>query len=145
MLCRRCPDQRKPVSDCGAAEQKGPENSSKNDDGVSKEFFDQDLYALDEIGARSMLVLDPDRKVAIEKISKVEELLKILPGIDCAACGSPSCRALAEDIVQGKAEPSWCIFLQELYIRDHRLSLEQADEINSRIWGKDRDYRSQSK
>ena len=120
-------------------------NSSKNDDGVSKEFFDQDLYALDEIGARSMLVLDPDRNVAIEKISKVEELLKILPGIDCAACGSPSCRALAEDIVQGKAEPSWCIFLQELYIRDHRLSLEQADEINSRIWGKDRDYRSQSK
>jgi Na+-translocating ferredoxin:NAD+ oxidoreductase RNF subunit RnfB len=91
------------------------------------------------------LVLDPDRKVAIEKINKLEQLLKILPGIDCAACGSPTCRALAEDIVQGRAEPTWCIFLQELYIRDQRLSLEEADKINGHIWGKERNYRSQSK
>lgn len=107
--------------------------------------FDRELYALDAIEARSMLVLDPDRSVAIEKINKLEELLKILPGIDCAACGSPSCRTLAEDIVQGRAEPAWCIFLQELYIRDKRLSIEEADEINCHIWGKDRNYRSQSK
>ena len=107
--------------------------------------FDKELYALDAIEARSMLVLDPDRSVAIEKINKLEELLKILPGIDCAACGSPSCRTLAEDIVQGRAEPAWCIFLQELYIRDKRLSIEEADEINGHIWGKDRNYRSQSK
>ena len=92
-----------------------------------------------------MLVLDQDRKMAIEKIHKLEELLKVLPGIDCAACGSPSCRALAEDIVQGRAEPTWCIFMQELYIRDKRLSLEEADKINGHIWGKDRNYRSQSK
>lgn len=108
-------------------------------------FFDESLYALDKIQARSMLALDPDRTVAMEKMNKLEELLKVLPGIDCAACGSPSCRALAEDIVQGRAQPSWCVFLQELYIRDGRLSLEEADEINGSIWGKERDYRSQSK
>jgi hypothetical protein len=107
--------------------------------------FDQSLYSLDKIQARSMLALDPDRSVAMEKMNKLEELLKVLPGIDCAACGSPTCRALAEDIVQGRALPSWCIFLQELYIRDKRLSLEEADEINGSIWGKDRAYRSQSK
>lgn len=114
-------------------------------DGISAALFDKKRYALGEIGSRSMLVMDSDRDVAIEKINKLEELLKIMPGIDCAACGSPTCRALAEDIVQGKAKASWCVFLQELYIRDKRLSLEQADEINSSIWGKDRDYRSQSK
>lgn len=120
--------------------------SSKEDGTVFPEgSYDEKLFALDEINARSMLVLDPDRSVAIEKISKLEELLKIMPGIDCAACGSPTCRALAEDIVQGRAQPSWCIFLQELYIRDKRLSMEEADEINGKIWGKDRDYRSQSK
>ncbi len=103
------------------------------------------LYALDEIQARSMLVLDSDRQKALEKVNKLEELLKVLPGIDCAACGSPSCRALAEDIVQDRAQTSWCIFMQELYIRDKRLSLEEADEINGNIWGKERDYRSQRK
>ncbi len=107
--------------------------------------YDKSLYALDKIQARSMLALDPDRKVAMEKMNKLEELLKVLPGIDCAACGSPTCRALAEDIVQERALTSMCIFMQELYIRDNRLSLEEADEINGSIWGKDRKYRSQSK
>lgn len=114
-------------------------------DNPSGAEFNKNLHALEAISARSMLVLDEDRDTAIVKINKLEELLKILPGIDCAACGSPSCRALAEDIVQGRAEPAWCIFLQELYIRDQRLSLEEADKINGHIWGKDRDYRSQSK
>lgn len=107
--------------------------------------FDKSLYSLDKIQARSMLALDPDRSVAMEKMRMLEELLKVLPGIDCAACGSPSCRALAEDIVQEKALPTWCIFLQELYISDGRLSLEEADRINGSIWGKDRNYRSQRK
>jgi iron only hydrogenase large subunit-like protein len=107
--------------------------------------FDKSQYSLDKIQSRSMLALDPDITVAMEKMKKLEELLKVLPGIDCAACGSPSCRALAEDIVQGRARPGWCIFLQELYIRDGRLSLEEADEINGSIWGTGRDYRSQSK
>ena len=124
---------------------KASRSTLKNNISPTAILFDRNLYALDKIDARSMLVLDPDRKVAIEKINKLEELLKILPGIDCAACGSPNCRALAEDIVQNRATPSWCIFLQELYIRDKRLSLEEADEINGHIWGKDRDYRSQSK
>lgn len=107
--------------------------------------FNEALYGLDKIEARSMLALDPDRKKAIEKMNRVEELLKVLPGIDCAACGSPTCRSLAQDIVQERASLNMCIFLQELYIRDKRLSLEEADEINGQIWGKDRNYRSQSK
>jgi iron only hydrogenase large subunit-like protein len=120
-------------------------NASGKNGSFPEGSFNEKLYALEKIEARSMLVLDPDRKVALEKINKLEELLKVLPGIDCAACGSPTCRALAEDIVQGRAEITWCIFLQELYIRDKRLSLEEADKINGHIWGKDRNYRSQSK
>ena len=107
--------------------------------------FRSEIHSLASIEPRSMLVMDPDRMVAMEKIAKQEELMKILPGIDCAACGSPNCRALAEDIVQGRALPSWCVFLQELYIRENRLSLDETDEINASIWGKDRDYRSQRK
>jgi iron only hydrogenase large subunit-like protein len=107
--------------------------------------FDSKNHSLGRIMPRSMLVLDKDRAMAMQKIHKLEELLKILPGIDCGACGSPTCRVLAEDIVQGRATSSWCVFLQEIYIRNKRLSLEQADEINATIWGKDRGYRSQSK
>ena len=31
--------------------------------------------------------------------------------MDCGACGAPSCRALAEDIVGGFASEDQCIFL----------------------------------
>ncbi|MBR0319573.1 MAG: ferredoxin, partial [Clostridia bacterium] len=33
-----------------------------------------------------------------------------LPGLDCGSCGSPTCRALAMDIVNGYAHEMNCIF-----------------------------------
>jgi ferredoxin len=109
------------------------------------EKYDLSLFELDSIPERSMMVLDSDRGVAMEKMKKMEDLLKVLPGIDCAACGSPTCRSLAEDIVQERSTLSSCIFLQELYIRKGKMTIDDADRINAEIWGKDRDYRSQSK
>ena len=48
--------------------------------------------------------------VAMEKMNKIEELYEQLPKLDCGSCGSPSCRALAEDIVRGYAKETDCIF-----------------------------------
>ena len=31
-----------------------------------------------------------------------------LPGIDCGSCGAPTCRAFAEDVIKGMAEPDGC-------------------------------------
>lgn len=45
--------------------------------------------------------LDEDRIVAMEKMQKVEEILAKLPDLDCGYCGAPSCRAFAEDVVNG--------------------------------------------
>ena len=42
----------------------------------------------------------------------VGEVLKKLPGYDCAACGYPSCRFLSEAIVKNKAEISNCKILR---------------------------------
>ena len=35
----------------------------------------------------------------------------LFSGLDCAACGAPSCKALAEDIVRGYNTPDACVFL----------------------------------
>ena len=110
-----------------------------------KELYNPALFDVDPIPERSMMVLDSDRRQAIQKMKKMEDLLKILPGIDCAACGSPTCKSLAEDVVQERAVLSSCVFLQELYLRKGKITLDDADQINASIWGKDRDYRSQSK
>ncbi|HBV50862.1 MAG TPA: ferredoxin, partial [Clostridiales bacterium] len=55
--------------------------------------------------------LDPDMMKAMEKLRKMNEIYERLPALDCGACGSPSCRALAEDVVRGKARMTDCIFI----------------------------------
>ena len=57
-----------------------------------------------------VLRLDPDLAVAMEKMERIRTIAASLRGIDCGACGSPTCRAFAEDIVAGQAEESMCVF-----------------------------------
>ena len=58
----------------------------------------------------SILRLDSDRGIALRKLADIESLSKTLPGIDCGSCGAPTCHALAEDIVNGTAHESDCVF-----------------------------------
>lgn len=60
---------------------------------------------------RSIMELDKDIKQAIIKMKKLQEIMAQLPLIDCGACGTPNCRALAEDIVQGRASIDDCMIL----------------------------------
>ncbi|MCG8400421.1 MAG: 4Fe-4S dicluster domain-containing protein [Firmicutes bacterium] len=59
---------------------------------------------------RPALKLSQDIDQAIDMLKEVETITADLPGLDCGSCGSPSCRALAEDIVRGYAETSFCVF-----------------------------------
>ena len=56
------------------------------------------------------LRLDQDRGAAMEKLLKIDEIFHSLPGLDCGSCGAPSCHALAEDVVLGRASLEDCIF-----------------------------------
>lgn len=38
---------------------------------------------------------------SMRMMAQIEKLRESLPGIDCGACGSPTCRAFAEDFVRG--------------------------------------------
>ena len=58
---------------------------------------------------RLSLVLDQDVQAAIDKANRIEETLVTLPGLDCGACGCPTCRVFAEDIVQGEASLTDCV------------------------------------
>jgi uncharacterized Fe-S cluster-containing protein len=58
--------------------------------------------------------------------------------VDCGACGSPGCQALAEDIVQGRAIMENCIFIQRRYEQKGMLKPSDAVEIQKKIWGADK-------
>ncbi|MBM3304336.1 MAG: 4Fe-4S dicluster domain-containing protein [Candidatus Aminicenantes bacterium] len=60
-------------------------------------------------------LLDPDPVEAIRKATRRDELLRLLPGKDCGACGAPDCLTLAEDIVRGLADLDDCpLFRKEI-------------------------------
>lgn len=46
---------------------------------------------------------------AMRMMTKLREIEKTLPGLDCGICGAPSCHALAEDIVRGYAQETDCL------------------------------------
>ena len=72
---------------------------------------DRELVKSDrEIQYVPAFLLDQDRAAALEKMIRVEELQRTLPGLDCGSCGAPSCHARAEDVVQGRATVEDCIF-----------------------------------
>ena len=56
-----------------------------------------------------VLHLDENLILAMEKMEKMNNIKEDLPGLDCGACGAPSCLALAEDVVRGYAETSLCV------------------------------------
>ncbi len=55
--------------------------------------------------------LSNDRHEAMRKMQELVAILATLPGIDCGSCGSPTCRAFAEDIVRGRAGKEDCVFV----------------------------------
>ena len=91
-----------------------------------------------EVKPLAMIRYDRDVATALKKMEQARRLKKQLPGIDCGACGAPSCEALAEDVVCGLALPDSCIFMQTQHQKDGTLSMESGINIRERIWGKDR-------
>jgi iron only hydrogenase large subunit-like protein len=93
---------------------------------------------LGNIEPRPMGKLDEDFSAALKKMERKRRLMCYLPGFDCAGCGAPDCQTLAEDIVQGDAQISHCIFIQQQMTSQNLLSQEQAVRITGNIWGKER-------
>ncbi|MFA6770121.1 MAG: [Fe-Fe] hydrogenase large subunit C-terminal domain-containing protein [Bacteroidales bacterium] len=101
-------------------------------------YYCSAIVHMDKIEPRSMVKYDRNIDIAIEKMENARRLKKLLPGIDCGACGAPSCEALAEDIVRGQAKVYDCIFLRTILEKQGEISLEEAIKIMESIWGSER-------
>ena len=73
--------------------------------------------------------LDDDLIAAIEKMEKIDDIYEQLPKLDCGACGSPTCRSLAEDIVLGFSNLDDCIVLFRDKVK-HLLAQNQEHSEN---------------
>ncbi|MBE6791307.1 MAG: 4Fe-4S binding protein [Clostridia bacterium] len=74
---------------------------------VPESFITEDLPDYTPISRLSDSMAESMRMMA-----KMQEIRKELPGIDCGACGAPTCRAFAEDMVRGINADRKCIVLE---------------------------------
>jgi iron only hydrogenase large subunit-like protein len=100
-----------------------------------------DYMMFDKVQPRAFMKYGRDIKEAIRKMEEVRTLKQTLPGIDCGACGSPGCEALAGDIVNGKKSINNCVFMQLVNQKRGKLQVDEAIALMEEIWGKKRyDY-----
>lgn len=64
-----------------------------------------------ELEFSNALTLSDDLKQAMQMMVDIDSTEDELPGLDCGACGAPSCRAFSEDVVKGICKKTDCIFI----------------------------------
>lgn len=103
-----------------------------------REFLNEQIRLTGEIRPRSIEKLDENMLIAMEKMEKINRIMKVLPQIDCGACGAPSCQALAQDVAQGKAKLNQCVFMQKILTKEGLITPEESMELSSKIWGEEK-------
>lgn len=99
------------------------------------EFLSKQME-VEPILPRQVFHLDETVSGSLEKLERMNALIASLPGIDCGACGAPSCRALAEDMVRGAAVIGQCPFYALRQIDQEGLDASVVREIQEQVWGK---------
>ncbi len=96
------------------------ENHAADGDGIPAELEEKATfeYSPPKIGK--------NRLEAMKIMQESEELKKLLPGIDCGSCGSPTCAAFAQDVACGNATLSECI----VFMREELQKMHNTDGNN---------------
>ena len=87
---------------------------SKNFLTPQEQLYIPELYLFNELPEYEPISqLSHSMAESMRMMADIQRMHDALPGIDCGACGAPSCRALAEDIVKGNASLSDCRILDK--------------------------------
>jgi len=80
-----------------------------------------------------VLTLSSNLKEAMEMMLQIDEIEKEFPGLDCGACGAPTCRAFAEDVVKGICKDTECIFVYRNRMKKVASTLSELEESMGRF------------
>lgn len=95
---------------------------------MPQETYEDDIMWTGNIVYKPIMKLDDDFGIAMKKLEDLEKINNELPGLDCGACGAPSCRALAEDIVRDIANETDCIFKLRERVRDLAAQMMELED-----------------
>ena len=56
----------------------------------------------------ALVLAAANRRLQVQEDTRVSQIMELLPGANCGACGYASCRMMAEALVKGEAAPQGC-------------------------------------
>jgi iron only hydrogenase large subunit-like protein len=121
------------------------EAKKKGIGGTEDKDYNYDMVWTGNVEYRPIMKLDKDFEVAMKKLETLQEINKELPGLDCGACGAPSCRALAEDIVRGIANEADCVFKLREKVRSLAMQMMELEEEMPPVLDREGNYKSKKK
>lgn len=89
----------------------GRENKADPND-LKEILAERNFYCDVTLQRQSIDMLDKDPRTALKKMKARDKIYNTLPGIDCGACGAPTCKSFAEDVVQERAKKEACLLLK---------------------------------
>ena len=72
--------------------------------------------------------LNDDFAVAMRMMQEIDRIYEELPKIDCGSCGSPTCRAFAEDLIKGECILEDCVVYMRREMQKHLKEKEQGTQ-----------------
>jgi iron only hydrogenase large subunit-like protein len=101
------------VAQSNAAKQRQKyEQRSKTEREDVERKLHEGYYALEHpVLPRPTQYFDTDLETSIKRMRERDRVYQKLRQIDCGCCGSPTCKAFAEDFVRGQVNLTDCIFL----------------------------------
>ena len=82
---------------------------------IPESYFFNDLPMYNPISR-----LSDNMAQSMRMMADIQKLRKALPGIDCGACGAPTCRAFAEDVVKKLACPDDCHIMKVMASKEDK-------------------------
>lgn len=76
--------------------------------GDEKEYIPEHYFFENMPTYRPIQRLSENFAESLRMMANIQKLRDELPGIDCGACGAPTCRAFAEDVVRGNVPRDGC-------------------------------------
>lgn len=82
---------------------------SRNFFSPEEQFIPEDYFFEEMPEYQPISQLSGSIAQSMRMMAEIQTLRNQLPGVDCAACGAPTCRAFAEDVVRGDAPADGCL------------------------------------
>ncbi len=80
-----------------------------------------------ELEFSNVMTLSSDLGEAMRMMVEIDNIEEELPGLDCGACGAPTCRAFAEDVVKGACKKTDCVFVYRKQMQKVASTISQLE------------------